>query len=73
MDEATLILDGDCGLCNRAAMFLRPRLGIDKKIILLPNDSQDGKEVINKLSTKKCLEKGTEMSSRVIQQIAARL
>ena len=28
---------------------------------------------INKLSTKECLEKGTEMSSRVIQQIGARL
>ena len=28
---------------------------------------------INKLSNKKCLEKGTEMSSRVIQQIGARL
>ena len=28
---------------------------------------------INKLSIKKCLEKGTEMSSRVIQQIGARL
>jgi len=28
---------------------------------------------INKLSTKKCLEKGTEMSSRIIQQIGARL
>ena len=28
---------------------------------------------VNKLSTKKCLEKGTEMSSRVIQQIGARL
>ena len=28
---------------------------------------------INKLSTKKCLEEGTEMSSRVIQQIGARL
>ena len=28
---------------------------------------------INKLSTKQCLEKGTEMSSRVIQQIGARL
>ena len=28
---------------------------------------------INKLSTKKCLEKGTEMSSKVIQQIGARL
>jgi len=28
---------------------------------------------INKLSTKECLQKGTEMSSRVIQQIGARL
>ncbi len=28
---------------------------------------------INKLSTKKCLEKGTEMASKVIQQIGARL
>ena len=28
---------------------------------------------INKMSTKKCLEKGTEMSSKIIQQIGARL
>ena len=28
---------------------------------------------INKLSTKRCLEKGTEMSSKIIQQIGARL
>ena len=28
---------------------------------------------INKLSTKECLEKGTEMSSKGIQQIGARL
>ena len=28
---------------------------------------------IKKLSTKECLEKGTEMSSKVIQQIGARL
>ena len=28
---------------------------------------------INKLSTKECLEKGTEMSSKVIQQMGARL
>ena len=53
MDKATLILDGDCGLCNRAAIFLRPRLGIDKKIIFLTNDSEEGKEIIDKLSSKK--------------------
>ena len=28
---------------------------------------------VNKLSIKECLEKGTEMSSKVIQQIGARL
>ena len=28
---------------------------------------------INKLSTRECLEKGTEMSAKVIQQIGARL
>ena len=28
---------------------------------------------VNELSTKECLDKGTEMSSRVIQQIGARL
>ena len=28
---------------------------------------------VNKLSIKKCLEKGTEMSAKVIQQIGARL
>jgi fructokinase len=28
---------------------------------------------INKLSTKECLKKGTEMSSKIIQQIGARL
>ena len=29
--------------------------------------------VVNNLSTKECLEKGTDMSSKVIQQIGARL
>ena len=40
MDKATLILDGDCGLCNRAAMFLKPRLSKNKKIIFLTNESK---------------------------------
>ena len=29
--------------------------------------------IINKFSTKECLQKGTEMSSKVIQKIGARL
>jgi len=53
MDEATLILDGDCGLCNKAAMFLKPRLSKNKKIIFLTNESKEGEEIIKKLSSKK--------------------
>mgnify|MGYP006240158477 FL=1 len=53
MDEATLILDGDCGLCNRAAIFLKPRLSKNKKIIFLTNESKEGEEIIKKLSSKK--------------------
>ena len=53
MDFATLILDGDCGLCNRSAIFLRPRLDKGKKIIFLTNESNEGKEIIKKLSAKR--------------------
>ena len=53
MDKATLILDGDCGLCNKAAMFLKPRLSKNKKIIFLTNESKEGEEIIKKLSSKK--------------------
>tara|TARA_B100001769_G_scaffold166599_1_gene131093 strand:- start:41441 stop:41836 length:396 start_codon:yes stop_codon:yes gene_type:complete len=53
MDFATLILDGDCGLCNRSAIFLRPRLEKGKKIIFLTNESNEGKEIIKKLSAKR--------------------
>ena len=53
MDFATLVLDGDCGLCNRSAIFLRPRLDKGKKIIFLTNESNEGKEIIKKLSAKR--------------------
>ena len=53
MNNATLILDGDCGLCNRVAIFLSPRLSKGKKIIFLTNESEEGKKIINKLSIKK--------------------
>jgi predicted DCC family thiol-disulfide oxidoreductase YuxK len=53
MDFATLILDGDCGLCNRSAIFLRPRLDKGKKIIFLTNESNEGKEIIKNLSAKR--------------------
>tara|TARA_B100001113_G_scaffold289820_1_gene245829 strand:+ start:675 stop:1070 length:396 start_codon:yes stop_codon:yes gene_type:complete len=53
MDNATLILDGDCGLCNRLAIFLSPRLHKGKKMSFLTNESDKGKEIINKLSDEK--------------------
>tara|TARA_B100000214_G_scaffold375572_1_gene362821 strand:+ start:16453 stop:16848 length:396 start_codon:yes stop_codon:yes gene_type:complete len=53
MDNATLILDGDCGLCNRLAIFLSPRLHKGKKMSFLTNESDKGKEIINKLSAEK--------------------
>jgi predicted DCC family thiol-disulfide oxidoreductase YuxK len=53
MDNATLILDGDCGLCNRLAIFLSPRLHKGKKMLFLTNESDKGKEIINKLPAEK--------------------
>ena len=53
MQNATLILDGDCGLCNRLAIFLSPRLSKRGRMTFLTNESKEGKEIINKLSTKK--------------------
>ena len=53
MDNAKLILDGDCGLCNRLAIFLSPRLHKGKKMSFLTNESDKGKEIINKLSAEK--------------------
>ena len=32
MNSASLILDGDCGLCNRLAIFLNPRLNENNKL-----------------------------------------
>ena len=37
------------------------------------NDQDDFKIQINDFSLKECLEKGTEMSSKIIQKIGARL
>lgn len=49
----SLLLDGDCGLCNRVAILLRPRLDNGKKLRFLTNESKEGKEIIEKLSGKK--------------------
>ena len=42
MNSASLILDGDCGLCNRLAIFLNPRLNENSKLFFLTNESDEG-------------------------------
>ena len=49
MNRASLILDGDCGLCNRLAIFLSPRLREPRGISFLTNDSEEGRNIIQKL------------------------
>ena len=53
MNSASLILDGDCGLCNRLAIFLNPRLNENSKLTFLTNESDEGIAMISKLSKKK--------------------
>ena len=48
----TLLLDGDCGLCNRGAMFLQPRISPSKSLRILAIESEEGKKLISTLSEK---------------------
>ena len=45
-DRDILLLDGDCGLCNRLAIFLDKRLGKGKDIAYRTILSQEGQELI---------------------------
>ena len=49
-EEDILLLDGDCGLCNRIAVFLNPRLNKNKILIFMTNESKEGKEIIDTFS-----------------------
>ena len=51
-DEDILLLDGDCGLCNRLAIFLHPRLQKHKSLVFMSNESNEGKEIIESLPHK---------------------
>ena len=44
-----LLLDGNCGLCNRVAIILQPRLDNGKNLRFLTNESEEGKTIIEKL------------------------
>tara|TARA_B110000438_G_C15443563_1_gene491463 strand:+ start:177 stop:545 length:369 start_codon:yes stop_codon:yes gene_type:complete len=47
-----LLLDGDCGLCNRSAVFIEKRLAKGKKINYYPIESKEAQELIDNFSKK---------------------
>ena len=44
-----LLLDGECGLCNRIAIFLHPRLNSNRNLTFINNESEEGKNIIKNL------------------------
>ena len=44
-----LLLDGECGLCNRIATFLYPRLNSNGNLTFINNESEEGKNIIKNL------------------------
>ncbi|MCH1541327.1 MAG: DUF393 domain-containing protein [Candidatus Poseidonia sp.] len=46
MERDTLLLDGDCGLCNRLAQWLRPRMKDPQALQFFAIESDEGKELI---------------------------
>ncbi len=45
-----LLLDGDCGLCNRLALFLKPRLREPQALQFLGQESEQGAELMDELA-----------------------
>ncbi|MBJ24420.1 MAG: hypothetical protein CMB64_07105 [Euryarchaeota archaeon] len=52
LDRDVLLLDGECGLCNQAAIFINKRISKQKKIDYLSIKSEEAQELISKLSKK---------------------
>ena len=48
----TLLLDGECGLCNRIAIFIDKRKKIGEKLTYLPIESEEGQKIIEGFSKK---------------------
>ena len=44
-----LLLDGDCGLCHRLALFMDPKLGLGVDLAYRPIKSDDAQNLIIKL------------------------
>ena len=51
-DNNVLLLDGDCGLCHRLAMFMRKNLDSMKKIKFQPIESTSSQELIQSFPKK---------------------
>ena len=51
-DRDILLLDGDCGLCNKLAIFLDKRLGKGQDIAYRAILSDEGQELVSKLPKK---------------------
>tara|TARA_B000000557_G_scaffold207772_1_gene173504 strand:- start:323 stop:712 length:390 start_codon:yes stop_codon:yes gene_type:complete len=51
-DRDFLLLDGDCGLCNRLAIFLDKRLGKGQDIGYRAILSEEGQQLVSKLPKK---------------------
>ena len=51
-DTNFLLLDGDCGLCHRLAMFMDKNLGSMKKIKFQPIESSSSQELIQSFPKK---------------------
>lgn len=45
-----LLLDGDCGMCNRGALFLKPRLADSASMRFVAIESEEAQELILELA-----------------------
>ena len=52
VETDVILLDGDCGLCTHAAVFLHPRLAEKSSIRFLAIESEEGQSLIATFSDK---------------------
>ncbi len=51
-DSDILLMDGDCGLCTRSAVFLHPRLRDPQSMKFIAIESEEGQSIIAKFPQK---------------------
>ena len=51
-DETILLLDGECALCNRLALFLSPRIRKRKQVRFIGIESSEGRDLIQSFPKK---------------------